>query len=600
MSTNLLSQLNKNQKEAVQITSGPSVILAGAGSGKTRVLVAKVIYLAKHEKVDPKSIVMITFTNKAAKEMKERIQRLAKDPTRSPLGYIGTFHSFCCQILRRDGEHIGLDSNFSIYDTDDQQAVIKKILKKNDISRLTPAFFLNRISDAKNMVVSPEKYLDVFSFYRAPEVANVYNEYQKELSRNKAVDFDDLIMKAVQLFTYHPEVLDKYQERYKYLMVDEFQDTNYAQYVFTRLLGSKHKNVTVVGDFSQSIYSWRGADIRNLEKFTQDFADTKTVNLEENYRSTQTILDYAYDIISKNQSHPVLHLFTSNEKGEEIEFYEADNEEDESRYVSRSIEKLMTDRQLEYHDFAILYRTNAQSRAIEESFLHYGIPYTLIGGVRFYERKEIKDILSYLRLFVNPSDEIALERIKKLGKRRWLAYKELWEKVKESYNDYTTTELMERVFLATGYLDQFDTDNEEDYARLENIKELKSVAHAFPTVVAFLEQVSLVESEYSQGEKTGRSRDGVRLMTLHQAKGLEFPVVFIVGLEEGILPHSRSIDDTLQLEEERRLFYVGITRAREQLKITYARRRYIFGRRSEGLKSRFIRTEEDEREYDYF
>ncbi len=600
MSTNLLSQLNKNQKEAVQITSGPSVILAGAGSGKTRVLVAKVIYLAKHEKVDPKSIVMITFTNKAAKEMKERIQRLAKDPSKSPLGYIGTFHSFCCQILRRDGEHMGLDSNFSIYDTDDQQAVIKKILKKNDISRLTPSFFLNRISDAKNLVVSPEKYLDVFSFYRAPEVAHVYDEYQKELLRNKAVDFDDLIMKAVQLFTYHPEVLEKYQERYKYLMVDEFQDTNYAQYVFTRLLGSKYKNVTVVGDFSQSIYSWRGADIRNLEKFTQDFPETKTVNLEENYRSTQTILDYAYDIISKNQSHPVLHLFTSNEKGDEIEFYEADNEEDESRYVSRSIEKIMRERGLEYSDFAVLYRTNAQSRAIEESFLHYGIPYTLIGGVRFYERKEIKDILSYLRLFVNPSDEIALERIKKLGKRRWTAYKELWEKTRDTYNDFTTTELMERVFLATGYLDQFDVDNEEDYARLENIKELKSVAHAFPTVVAFLEQVSLVESEYSQGEKTGRSRDGVRLMTLHQAKGLEFPVVYIVGLEEGILPHSRSIDDTLQLEEERRLFYVGITRAREQLKITYARRRYIFGRRSEGLKSRFIRTEEDEREYDYF
>lgn len=598
MSSTILSKLNPQQQEAVKHTEGPSLVLAGAGSGKTRVLVAKVIYLIKEKKVDPKSIVMITFTNKAAKEMKERISKVLQELT--GLGYVGTFHSFCCMLLRRDGHHLGMDHNFTIYDTDDQLALIKKILKKNDISRLTPSFFLNRISDAKNSVVTPQKFLDVYSFYKAPEVAMVYEEYQKDLERNKAVDFDDLIMKAVLLFTHHPAVLDKYQDKYRYLLVDEFQDTNYAQYLLTRLLARKHQNITAVGDFAQSIYSWRGADIRNLEKFVGDFPGTVTVNLEENYRSTQTILDYAYQIISQNQSHPVLHLFTSNEKGKDIEFYEADNEEDEARFISKSIEKRMDDEALDFQEFAVLYRTNAQSRAIEEAFLHYGIPYTLIGGVRFYERKEIKDVLSYLRLFINPEDEIALDRIKKLGKRRWTAFKDFYIKHKDTYTEMNTTDLMESIFAATGYLDQYSVDNEEDYARLENIKELKSVAYSFPSLVTFLEQVALVESEYSQGEKTGRSREGVRLMTLHQAKGLEFPVVFIAGLEEGVLPHSRSIDDIFQLEEERRLFYVGITRARQHLILTHARRRYIFGRRTEGLKSRFIRTEADEQEYDYF
>lgn len=598
MADNLLSKLNKQQQEAVKNTEGPSLVLAGAGSGKTRVLVAKVIYLIQQKKVDAKSIVMITFTNKAAKEMKERIARVMQELT--PLGYIGTFHSFCCMILRRDGHYLGLEPTFTIYDTDDQLTLLKKILKKHDISKLKPSFFLNRISDAKNSVVTPEKYLQVYSFYKAPEVAMVYEEYQKNLAVNKAVDFDDLIMKAVQLFVNHPEVLDKYQDRYKYLLVDEFQDTNYAQYVLTRLLARKHKNITAVGDFAQSIYSWRGADIRNLEKYVSDFPETKTINLEENYRSTQTILDYAYQVISQIQSHPILHLYTSNEKGEEIEFYDADDEEDESRYISRYVQQKMSDEGLEYQDFAVLYRTNAQSRAIEESFLHYGIPYTLIGGIRFYERKEIKDVLSYLRLFINPDDEIALDRIKKLGKRRWTAFKEFYLKRKDNYQDFPPNELMEQIFAATGYLDQYEPDNEEDYARLENIKELKSVAYSFPSLVTFLEQVALVESEYSEGEKTGKGKDGVRLMTLHQAKGLEFPVVFIAGLEEGILPHSRSIDDTLALEEERRLFYVGITRARRKLVITYARRRFVFGRRTEGLKSRFIRTEADEQEYDFF
>jgi DNA helicase-2/ATP-dependent DNA helicase PcrA len=596
----ILAKLNKNQKQAAVLADGPELILAGAGSGKTRVLVAKVVNLIVKHNVDPESIIMITFTNKAAKEMKERIERAVPPGTKGKLGFVGTYHAFCALLLRRDGHYLGMERSFTIFDTDDQQSIIKSILKKKEKSKMTPGYFLNRISDAKNQLITPEKFLDVYSFYKAPEVAEIYEQYQKELEKNKAVDFDDLIMKAVILLSQHKPVLEKYQERYKYLLVDEFQDTNVAQYALTRLLGGKYQNVTAVGDFAQSIYSWRGADIRNLETFIQDFPGTKTIHLEQNYRSTQTILNFAYDVISKNETHPVLQLFTDNEAGEEIITYEADNEEDEARFVITEIERLNYKGDFLYSDCAILYRTNAQSRVIEEAFLHFGIPYTLIGGLRFYERKEVKDVLSYLRLFVNPDDEVATERIKKLGKRRWDNFKSFYQNNPDALNEYTTAELMEKIFAATGYLDQYNPDIEEDYARLENIKELKSVGVTHTDVVEFLEQVALVESEYSQGEKTGRSRDGVRLMTMHQAKGLEFPYVFVVGLEEGILPHSRSIEDQFQLEEERRLFYVAITRAMKQLYLTYARRRFIFGRRSEGIKSRFIRSEKDEEMEDYW
>lgn len=599
MSADIFKLLNDRQREAVEITKGPSVVLAGAGSGKTRVLIAKVLNLVMNHDVLPESIVMITFTNKAAREMKERIERALPEVENFRLGFVGTFHAFCCMVLRRDGHHIGLERTFSIYDTDDQISLIKKILKKKNKTKLTPSYFLNKISDAKNQLVDTDRYLEIFAFYRAAEVADVYHDYQKELEKNMAVDFDDLIMKVVQLFTKHPPVLEKYQNRYKHLLVDEFQDTNFAQYILNRLLAKKHQNVTAVGDFSQSIYSWRGADIRNLEKFIQDFPGAKSVYLEQNYRSTQTILDYAYDIISKNETHPILQLFTANEKGEEIIIHEAENEQSEALYVISQIEQMSAKQTFSYADCAILYRTNAQSRAIEEAFLHYGIPYTLIGGVRFYERKEIKDILSYLRLFVNPNDEISTDRIMKLGKRRWANFVAFYQQNPELHNELATADLIDRIFAATGYLDLYNPEIVEDYSRLENIKELKSVAVAFPEVVAFLEQVALVESEYSEGEKTGKSKEGVRLMTLHQAKGLEFPYVFIVGMEEGILPHSRSIDDVYQLEEERRLLYVGITRAMKKLFLSFARRRFMFGRRMEGIKSRFIRSP-DEEEIEYY
>ena len=581
--------LNPQQKKAIEAVDGPSIVLAGAGSGKTRVLVHKVLNLIENHNVDPKSIVMITFTNKAAREMKDRIAKIMGNE--KTLGYIGTFHSFCAMILRRDGEYIGIPHAYTIYDDGDQQQLLKQVLKKKQ-SKYSPRFFSGRISGAKNQLVSPERFIEIFSFYKAAEVAQVYHQYQKELEKNNALDFDDLLMKVVELFRLHKPVLEKYQNRYQYILIDEFQDTNVAQYALTKTLSNKHKNITVVGDFSQSIYSWRGADIRNLEKFSGDFEGAQIINLEQNYRSTQNILDFAYEIISENQTHPILHLHTDAAPGDDVETVEVDNEEEEATFIADRIQTISVD--LDYTEISVLYRTNAQSRSIEEIFLHYGIPYTLIGGTRFYERKEIKDILCYLRLLLHPDDSVALERVIKLGKRRFQKYKELFLQIKDSVLEIPTAEILEMVFDQTEYLGLYDPDITEDYARLENIKELKSVAMTFPNLVDFLEQVALVESEYFEGEKTGKSKDGVRLMTLHQAKGLEFSYVFITGLEEGLLPHSRSVDDIHQLEEERRLFYVGVTRAKKNLVITHARRRFIFGRRILSMKSRFIRSREEE------
>lgn len=572
--------LNDAQKSAVMHANGPSIILAGAGSGKTRVLVHKVMYLIQEKNVRPSSIVMITFTNKAAHEMKERMGAVS-------LGYVGTYHTFAAKLLRIDGELIGIPRNYVIYDDSDQKEVIKKIIKSLP-TRFTPSYFLNRISAAKNELITPEKYRQLFSDYSSEIVAGVYQQYQKELTTIGALDFDDLLMRAIHLLTTHPEVLNKYHNKYQYLMVDEFQDTNVAQYKLTQILGEASQNVTIVGDFSQSIYSWRGADIRNLEKFEQDFPNTKIFKLEQNYRSTQPILTYAYDIISKNQSHPILSLYTTSESGEEVVFYEASDEQDEVFYIIDEIQRCASD----CDSFAILYRTNAQSRVIEEALLHQSIPYVLIGGTRFYERREVKDVLSYLRVLVNPNDTVSHDRIKKLGKRRYDKFKEIYAMLRDELATKATSELLEDIFTSTGYLDLYNPDDAEDYARLENIKELKSVALNFPQVVEFLEQVALVESEYSEDEKN-QSRNAfsnktVKLMTLHQAKGLEFDCVLIVGLEEGILPHAKSLDESFGIEEERRLFYVGITRARKRLYITNARRRFIFGRRNEAIKSRFI------------
>ncbi len=581
MMINIFNNLNDSQKQAVLYIKGPSIILAGAGSGKTRVLISKVINLIKNYNINPRRILMITFTNKAAEEMKKRIG------INYQLGYIGTFHSFCAKILRIDGEKIGLKKNFLIYDENDQISLIKSILKKIDINKkLTPFYFLNRISAAKNKMISFSRYLSFFSDYNASDVVLIYEQYEKELKKNNAVDFDDLLNKTVELFLEKKDILKKYQEHYQYILVDEFQDTNFVQYILTKLLGESHKNITIVGDFSQSIYSWRGAEIENLKKFEKDFPESKIFYLEKNYRSTQPILDFAYKVISQNQTHPILNLSTDKKRGEDIVFYEAENEEDEGFYITDIINNLKNNYSLS--NIAVLYRTNAQSRIIEEVFLHRGIPYILIGGTRFYERKEIKDVLSYLRLIINPNDKLSLERILKIGKNRFRKFQEYYQKNKDYLLQKNTNDLIEDIFKATNYLDQYDVNDEEDYSRIENIKELKSVALNFPNLIDFLEQVSLVESEYFEGEKNNKNKDAVKMMTLHQAKGLEFSVVFIAGVEDGILPHSKSIDDIFSIEEERRLFYVGITRAKERLFITYAKKRFIFGGISYFLKSRFL------------
>ena len=491
MEDDIFKGLNTQQTAAVSYVDGPSIILAGAGSGKTRVLIHKAMYLIKHKCVDPGSILMITFTNKAAGEIKKRIALTQK----KKLGYAGTFHSFCGLILRKEGCHIGLDRNFVIYDDDDQSSLIKTILKEKGVTRFSPSFVLNRISAAKNQLVGPDRYLKLFSDYSAIHVSELYAEYEKRMERNRAVDFDDLIMKVDLLFVTYPTVLKKYQNEYKYIFVDEFQDTNYAQYALTRLLGETYKYITAVGDFSQSIYSWRGAEIQNLQKFEKDFPECRTFHLEQNYRSSQKILDFAYKIIAENEGHPILKLCTENKGGEDVHIYEARDEEDEAFYLSSEITRLHEVYTYKY--MAILYRTNAQSRAIEESFLHYGIPYVLIGGTRFYERREIKDILSYIRLLVNPVDEVSKGRIMKLGKRKWEQFKERYQHMRADIGTKTTATIMEEVFDVTQYLAQFNPDHEDDFSRLENIKELKNVAIHFADVFEFLQQVALVESEYS-------------------------------------------------------------------------------------------------------
>lgn len=591
MNPDILRHLNTKQKGSVTNYNGPAVILAGAGSGKTRVLVAKVIYLIKEKDISPSSIVMMTFTNKAAAEMKERINRQLGGMVK--LGYVGTYHSFCVRVLRIFWEQALLDKNFIIYDDDDQKSLIKQIIQEKKLEKKTPGYFLYYISLAKNQMITPERFLENFKFHQTALVADVYYHYQKKLEKNKGVDFDDLLIKTVYLLQKSDDVLDHYHNRYKYFLVDEFQDTNYVQYLLTKLLAKKSKNITVVGDFSQSIYSWRGADITNLKKFENDFKGTKTFYLEENYRSTQKILDFAFSVISKNSTHPILHLFTDNKSGEEVIFYQADNEQTEAVYIAEEITRLNSGSNVvEPPTFAILYRTNAQSRVLEEVFLHYGIPYILVGGTRFYERKEIKDVLAYLKLLINPNESVSLERIKKLGKNRFEKFKKLYEEIKDRLETYSTDEIIEKLFQNVDYLKLYDVEDVDDFSRLENIKELKSVALSFPKLMDFLEQVALVESEYSQHEKQTKDNRQLVLMTLHQAKGLEFDHVFIVGVEEGLLPHSRSIDDQFQLEEERRLFYVGITRAKKSLYITNTRKRFIFGQQGYSTPSRFISDEQ--------
>jgi len=608
----VLKDLNPQQVEAVKATEGPVLVVAGPGSGKTRVLTHRVAYLILEKKVNPENILAVTFTNKAANEMKTRIAKLlngyivrqtaTNNLTMKQFNnvvWIGTFHATCAKILRKDGHHLGIPPSFVIYDESDSKTAIKKVLKDGNFDKnLKPGAVLWAIESAKHELLSEEDYPQYAygSFQEA--VAEIYPAYQKLLAKNKALDFGDLIFKTVQLFENCPEVLEKYQERFKYVLVDEYQDTNHAQYVLTKLLADKHKNICVVGDINQAIYSWRGATFRNLLQFERDYPKVRVFRLEQNYRSTPTIIKAAKHIIRHNTNHLALNLFTKNREQGPIKVYEAFDEGDESHYIINRIldtkpataegAEEFAEAQKKYSDFAVLYRTNAQSRVLEEAFLHSGVPYKIVGGIKFYDRKEIKDILSFLRLVQNPMDTVSLDRIEKLGKRKAQFF--LGEILPQLSQRMPTLDLLDIILQRTGYIRELEQrGTEEDLARIENIKELRSVATKFDNLFDFLENVALVQQEHLPNHPAKNEKaNAVTLMTLHAAKGLEFPCVFIVGMEEGLLPHSRSLYDQNELEEERRLCYVGITRAMRELHLTYASSRLYFGSRQQNPVSRFI------------
>lgn len=630
----LLKGLNPEQKKAVKTTEGPLLIMAGAGSGKTRVLTHRIAYLMVEKQVHPQNILAITFTNKAAKEMKERIYKMmggAADDL-----WISTFHSMCVRILRRDIDRIGFNRNFSILDPTDQLTVIKNVLKEKNIDpkKFDPRGILAAISSAKNELRSPEKYEKTASNYYEQIVSDVYSEYQKVLHKNHALDFDDLIMTTIQLFERVPEVLEYYQRKFQYIHVDEYQDTNRAQYVLVNLLASRFKNLCVVGDSDQSIYRWRGADIKNILYFEKDYPDATVIMLEQNYRSTKTILKAANEVIKNNENRKPKNLWTENEEGSKIYYYQADTERTEAQFVAGKMKELVESGKRKYSDFAILYRTNAQSRVMEEVLLMSNINYTIVGGIKFYDRKEIKDILSYLRLIANPNDDISFERVINVPKRGIGAgslekiadfarihdlslfealrstdligltpkiaaaakeFRELIEGFTNMQDYMSVTELVEDVLEKTGYRKMLEQENTlEAQTRLENIDEFLSVTKNFEennedkSLIAFLTDLALVadidklDEEEDQGDK-------VVLMTIHSAKGLEFPVVFMIGMEEGVFPHSRSLMEEAEMEEERRLAYVGITRAEEELYLTNAQMRTLFGRTNMNLPSRFIK-----------
>jgi len=589
----ILSGLNSQQRQAVTHQGTPLLVLAGAGSGKTRVLTHRAAYLVNQQLAKPSEILLLTFTNKAAGEMKSRMSKLITDHD-SPVTdhcFAGTFHSFCCSILRRHGSYIGIPHNFVIYDTDDQQNTISLILKDLGYTpkEFKPSSVLYFIESAKNSFLSPEEVAQSSHGFWAETAAKIYKIYQKKLSQFQALDFNDLIFRTIELFYQSPEILDRYQDQYRYLLIDEYQDTNQTQYLLTKLLSLKYRQITVVGDASQAIYGWRGADYRNLDSFVKDFSDTTTVNLEENYRSTQIILDAANQVISQNSTHPILKLYTTKKSSDPIKLFEAGSEIDEAEYVAQKIQFLVNTLHLPTRLIAVLYRMNSQSRVIEEAFLKYNIPYVLVGGLRFYDRAEIKDVLAMVRYTVNRSDQISYGRlIKTFGKRKLANFEDHLSRFQPA--DLTSIQILESLVVNSGYLDRFDPKDEDDQHRIDNIKELKSVATSYPNIHDFLENIALVQAEYSQQEKSKKkeNRDGVRLMTLHSSKGLEFEAVFLVGFEEGILPHSRSMVQDSDIEEERRLAYVGITRAKDYLFVTYATRRLQFGRSSLNEPSRFL------------
>ena len=587
---NILSHLNQTQQEAVTFGPGPLLILAGPGSGKTRTLIHRAAWLILKKGVDPKNILLLTFTNKAAEEMRERLKKILGE-NKKQLPWAGTFHSFCARVLRIDGHFLNIPKNFTIYDDHDQEDTIKKVLEKLDLSpkQYKPSSVLATISQAKNEMITALEYPQYARGTWQETVARIYLKYQQFLKEYQALDFDDLLLETARLFQKEKNVLNKYQDQYHWVLIDEYQDTNHAQYLLTKLLVKKHQNLNVVGDASQAIYGWRGADFRNLLSLQNDFPQLKVINLEQNYRSTQTILNAANNVIKKNTTHPVLNLWTVKKGGEKISLYEAQNEQEEAQFIVEIIKNhLISSPDLSLKRFAVLYRTNAQSRIIEETLLHSGLPYLLVGGVRFYERKEIKDCLAYLRVIANPQDKISLQRTEKLGKNRLKKFRELVKKNKQK--EISTLEWLDQILAKTEYLQIYDENDPQDLARVENVKELRSVATEFPDLNQFLENVALIQQEYLPTGKINPQKDNnvITLMTAHAAKGTEFPIVFIIGLEEGLFPHARALMEKNEVEEERRLCYVAMTRAQEKLYLSYTKRRFYFGENSQSQASRFL------------
>lgn len=627
----LLTGLNKEQQQAVQHTEGPLLILAGAGSGKTKVLTVRVAYLLA-QGVNPYEILAITFTNKAAKEMKSRVEGLVGDVANRI--WLSTFHSFCAKFLRFEiDSFLGYNSNFTIYDTSDSQAVIKAALKALNLDdKYYPVgAMIAAISDAKNKLLFASDFRKQARDFYQQKVADVYEYYERELRKNNALDFDDLLLVAVKLLQSNATVLDKYSHRFRYVMIDEYQDTNHAQYLLARLLASHWKNIAVVGDADQSIYAWRGADIQNILDFEKDYPNCTSIKLEQNYRSTKIILDAANAVIDNNEGRPEKNLWTDKIEGAKIQHFTAQSEHEEAAFIGDTIAKKHDIHDVPYGDMAILYRTNAQSRVLEEALIKRALPYTMVGGTKFYDRKEIKDVLVYLRVLYNPFDDLSLLRIINVPKRSigattvaklqdyarekgtslFMTLTQLHlidsikgktkEKLEEfgiliftlvsEMEDKTVLDILESILDRTGYLAQLEESTDpQDQARAENIGELLSVAKDFQdtnpsgTVEDFLEQVALVNDVDSFEQEEAK----VTLMTLHAAKGLEFPIVFLCGLEEGLFPHSRTLMNPEEIEEERRLAYVGITRAEKELYISNATTRTVFGRTSSYLPSRFI------------
>ncbi|MFZ2193580.1 MAG: UvrD-helicase domain-containing protein [Candidatus Moraniibacteriota bacterium] len=635
--SNLLENLNPAQREAVETTEGAVLVIAGAGSGKTRALTFRTAYLICEKNVRPGQILAVTFTNKAAKEMKERIsQLLFENNFKGSLPLVGTFHSICAKILRVEIGKIGYKSNFNIFDTQDQQALIKKTMKELsiDTTQFRPQAILGAISKAKNELITAELFKKSAGGYWEDVVSKIYTSYEQRLKANNALDFDDILMLLVGIFRTYPEVLEKYQNMFRYIMVDEYQDTNHAQYVLIKMLSDKYKNICVVGDDWQGIYSWRGANIQNILDFEKDYPNAKVIKLEQNYRSTQQILDAAYGVISKNVNRKDKNIWTENKVGHLLASYEAEDESDEAQFIASEVISLKI-KGIKLNDIVVLYRTNAQSRIIEEAMLSNSIPYRIIGGLKFYQRKEIKDIIAYLRLIENYNDEISLERIINEPKRgigdktleKWmrvskengmdpiscgmeifggenelsckivdskknsiLRFCEFVEKINKIKNELTLAKFIQKVFIESGYEKYLLDGTDEGQTRAENVRELLTVAKKYDDfsdgegLRLFLEEVALV----ADTDDIDQSKEALHLMTLHSAKGLEFQYVFIVGLEEGILPHSRSMLSEIEMEEERRLMYVGITRAKQKVYLLFTKMRTIFGSTQINAPSRFL------------